>query len=97
MVAVLAVAATPPPTIYHVVTRPLCGELHEHIAPAIGMMLQNDTTIKKSPALFKQYNEARLYSSDPSTTRRAGTIRSRATPAAARTPRRTWRCREWRT
>jgi hypothetical protein len=68
MVTVLAVAATPPPTIYHVVTRPLCGELHEHIAPAIGMMLQNDTTIKKSPALFKQYNDARLYSSDPSTT-----------------------------
>ncbi len=68
MVAVLAVAATPPPTIYHVVTRPLCGELHEHIAPAIGMMLQNDTTIKKSPALFKQYNEARLYGSGPSTT-----------------------------
>jgi hypothetical protein len=68
MVTVFAVAATPPPTIYHVVTRPLCGELHEHIAPAIGMMLQNDTTIKKSPALFKQYNEARLYSSGPSTT-----------------------------
>jgi hypothetical protein len=67
MVAVLAVGATPPPTIYHIVTRPLCGELHEHIAPAIGMMLQNDTTIKKSPALFKQYNDARLYGSDPST------------------------------
>ncbi len=31
-------------------------------------MLQNDTTIKKSPALFKQYNAARLYGSDPSTT-----------------------------
>ncbi|MFY9662935.1 MAG: hypothetical protein WAL67_01725 [Candidatus Cybelea sp.] len=66
--AVLAVGATPPPTIYHIVTRPLCGELHDHIAPAIGMMLQNDTTIKKSPALFKQYNAARLYGSDPSTT-----------------------------
>jgi len=60
----LAVGATPPPTIYHVVTRPLCSELHEHIAPAIGMMLQNDTTIKRSPSLFKQYNDAALYGND---------------------------------
>jgi hypothetical protein len=59
--------ATPPPQIYHIVTRPLCSELHEHVAPAIGMMLQNDTTIKKSPALFKQYNDAALYGSDAST------------------------------
>ena len=58
---------TPPPQIYHVVTRPLCSELHEHVAPAIGMMLQNDTTIKKSPDLFKQYNTAALYGSDAST------------------------------
>src|SRR5581483_3309197 len=58
---------TPPPQIYRIVTRPLCSELHEHIAPAIGMMLQNDTSIKKSPDLFKQYNMATLYGSDPST------------------------------
>ena len=31
------------------------------------MMLQNDTTIKKSPELFKQYNMASLYGSDPAT------------------------------
>src|SRR5690349_1785536 len=58
---------TPPPQIYRIVTRPLCSELHEHIAPAIGMMLQNDTRIKKSPDLFKQYNMAALYGSDPAT------------------------------
>jgi hypothetical protein len=69
-VALVAVGATtaptptPPPQIYHIVTRPLCSELHEHIAPAIGMMLQNDSTIKKSPSLFKQYNDAALYGSD---------------------------------
>jgi hypothetical protein len=67
MIAMLEVAATPPPTIYRVVTRPLCAELHEHIAPAIGMMLQNDATIKKSPELFKQYNAASLYGSDAGT------------------------------
>jgi hypothetical protein len=55
---------TPPPQIYHIVTRPLCSELHEHVAPAIGMMLQNDATIKKSPDLFKQYNAAALYGND---------------------------------
>ncbi|MGA7356242.1 MAG: hypothetical protein WA431_00395 [Candidatus Cybelea sp.] len=54
---------TPPPQIYHIVTRPLCSELHGHIAPAVGMMLQNDATIKKSPDLFKQYNTAALYGS----------------------------------
>jgi hypothetical protein len=59
-----ATGSTPPPQIYHVITRPLCSELHERIAPAIGMMLENDTTIKKSPDLFKQYNHAQLYSPD---------------------------------
>ena len=72
ILAVFAVAATPatpaptpPPQIYRVVTRPLCSELHDHIAPAIGMMLQNDTSIKKSPALFKQYNMARSTAAIP--------------------------------
>jgi hypothetical protein len=58
------VTPTPPPQIYRVVTRPLCSRLHQVIAPAIGMMLQNDTTIKRSPALFKQYNTASLYGND---------------------------------
>jgi hypothetical protein len=57
---------TPPPQIYHIVTRPLCSELHEHIAPAIAMMLQNDQTIKKSPDLFSRYNKAALYGADNS-------------------------------
>jgi hypothetical protein len=66
LVATVAVGAspTPPPQIYHVVTRPLCAELHDKIAPAIGMMIQNDTTIKKGPALFKAYNDAALYGND---------------------------------
>jgi hypothetical protein len=59
-----ATGPTPPPEIYHVITRPLCAELHDRIAPAIGMMLQNDTTIKKSPDIFKQYNKAALYGND---------------------------------
>jgi hypothetical protein len=64
--AVVVLGATPPPEIYHVVTRPLCSRLHDRIAPAIGMMLQNDTTIKKGPDLFKQYNVASLYGNDSS-------------------------------
>ena len=69
LVGMLALGATPtpPPQIYHILTRPLCSELHEHIAPAIGMMLQNDTTIKKSPAFLREYNDAALYSSDAAT------------------------------
>ncbi len=55
---------TEPPQIYHTITRPLCTELHGHIGPAIGMMLENDTSIKKSPELFKQYNTATLYGND---------------------------------
>lgn len=61
-----AATATPPPTIYHVITRPLCSELHQHIAPAVGMMLQNDAQIKKSPALFSHYNMATLYGNEGS-------------------------------
>jgi hypothetical protein len=67
LAGVLALGASPPPTIYHIVTRPLCAQLHERIAPAIGMMLQNDTTIKKGPAYFKQYNLAALDGAGPST------------------------------
>jgi hypothetical protein len=69
---VAGVTPTPPPQIYRVVTRPLCSRLHQVIAPAIGMMLQNDTTIKRSPALFKQYNIASLYGNDAGTSAGSG-------------------------
>jgi hypothetical protein len=77
VVGVAATAApgksgTPPPEIYHIVTRPLCAELHQHIAPAIAMMLQNDHTIKQSPALFSQYNRSALYGVDNSVSNSAG-------------------------
>ncbi len=67
LAGVLALGASPPPTIYRVVTRPLCAQLHDRIAPAIGMMLQNDTTIKKGPDFFKAYNVDSLYGPGPST------------------------------
>jgi hypothetical protein len=63
---------TPPPQIYHVITRPLCSELHKHIAPAIGMMLQNDQNIKKSPELFSRYNREALNGPDNSVSNSAG-------------------------
>lgn len=63
---------TPPPTIYHVVTRPLCAELHKHIAPAVGMMLENDRTMKDSPKLFSDYNKDKLYGVDNSVSNSAG-------------------------
>jgi hypothetical protein len=56
--------ATPPPQIYHVVSRPLCSQLRERIKPAIGMMLENDGSIKKSPDLFKRYNDSAFYGGD---------------------------------
>jgi hypothetical protein len=59
---------TPPPQIYHIVTRPLCAQLHERIGPAIGMMLQNDSTIKKGPQLLREYNDAALYGNDAGAT-----------------------------
>jgi hypothetical protein len=51
-------AATQPPEIYHVITRPLCTALRKRIGPSIGMILQNDRTISKGPQLFKDYNFA---------------------------------------
>ncbi len=56
-----AAAATNPPQIIHLYTRRMCSVLHKTIAPAIGMMLQNDKTIAKSPDLFKEYNFAMGY------------------------------------
>jgi hypothetical protein len=49
---------TPPPEIIHVYSRPLCSALKGTIAPAIGMMMQNDQTIAKSPPLFQDYVKA---------------------------------------
>ena len=63
---------TPPPQIYHIITRPLCSELHKHIAPAIGMMLQNDQNIKKGPELFSHYNRDALNGADNSASNAAG-------------------------
>ncbi len=33
----------------------MCTQLHDHIMPAIAMLLQNDGTIAKSPPIFKDY------------------------------------------
>lgn len=49
---------TPLPEITHVISRPLCTALRKRIAPAIGMMLQNDQSIAKGPPLFHDYNVA---------------------------------------
>jgi hypothetical protein len=64
--------ATPPPQIYHIITRPLCSELRKHIAPAIGMMLQNDQNIKKGPDLFSLYNRDALSGVDNTASNSAG-------------------------
>ena len=71
----LAVAQTPLPSspphssgqlpeIYHTVSRPLCSALRTKIQPSVGMLLQNDETIAKSPALFKAYSLGQLSQSD---------------------------------
>lgn len=67
-----AATRTPPPQIYHIITRPLCSELHKHIAPALSMMMQSDHTIGKSPDLFKRFNRAELSGVDNSTSANAG-------------------------
>jgi hypothetical protein len=46
---------TPPPTIYEIVTRPMCHELKAHILPAVALVLQNDRVIAKSPPIFQDY------------------------------------------
>ncbi len=67
-----APTATAPPTIIHIVTRPLCAELHKHIAPTVGMMLENDRVMKSSPKLFSDYNKDALYGVDNSASNSAG-------------------------
>lgn len=56
----LAVTPTPPPQIYHVITTALCSRLHDRVRPAVAMILQNDQTIAKSPALFAKYSRGML-------------------------------------
>jgi hypothetical protein len=56
----LAMTPTPPPQIYHVVTTALCSRLHDRVRPAVAMILQNDQTIAKSPALFGKYGRGTL-------------------------------------
>ncbi len=58
-------ASTPPPQIYHVVTTALCARLHEHVRPAVAMILENDQKISKSPPLFKKYERGALTALDP--------------------------------
>ncbi|MBV8197491.1 MAG: hypothetical protein JO263_05110 [Candidatus Eremiobacteraeota bacterium] len=52
-----APAGTPPPQIYRTLSRPMCTELHNHILPAIAMLLQNDRDVAKSQPIFKTYLE----------------------------------------
>jgi hypothetical protein len=53
-----------PPEIYRTTVRPLCSALRTKIQPAIGMMLQNDDLIAKSPAQFKEYSQGQFAKSD---------------------------------
>ncbi len=57
-------ASTPPPQIYHIVTTALCARLHEHVRPAVAMILENDQKIAKSPPLFKKYQRGTLTAQD---------------------------------
>jgi hypothetical protein len=58
--AATSATQTPPPEIYHVVTSAVCARMHERVAPAVAMILQNDAKIAKSPPLFKKYQEGTL-------------------------------------
>ncbi len=55
---------TKPPQIYYVVTRPICAQLQHTIAPAVGMLLQDDQDIAKSPPIFNEYIRNAFLSSD---------------------------------
>src|ERR1700756_3425782 len=58
------VRRTAPPEIYHTVVHPVCSALSAKIRPAIGMLLENDQLIGKSPAMFKEYGMAQFNQSD---------------------------------
>ncbi len=73
---------TPPPEIYRVVSRPLCTQLRERIKPAIGMLLQNDTSIKAESQRFRTLQPCGAY---------------RVTmPVPDRTASKKWRCSGWK-
>lgn len=59
-----AAAPTAPPEIIHLVTTPMCVRMHDLVRPAVGMILENDTSIAKSPPLFKDYGR-NAFSGDP--------------------------------
>lgn len=61
-----AATSSAPPQIIHIYTRRVCSVLEKTIKPAIGMILQNDKTIAKSPKLFGDYNFAMGYGSQGS-------------------------------
>jgi hypothetical protein len=71
-----ALAATPspspPPEIYHVVTSAICARLHDHVRPAVAMILQNDQTIQKGPPLFKRYQRGAFAAQDTADPNGAG-------------------------
>jgi hypothetical protein len=56
----MAVAPSPPPQIYHIITTPLCARLHERVRPAVALILQNDSKIGKSAPLFHTYQRGVL-------------------------------------
>lgn len=58
--------ATPPPQIYHIVTTALCARIHDHVRPAVAMVLENDQRIAKSVPLFNRYNRQILESGSDS-------------------------------
>jgi hypothetical protein len=56
---------TAPPQIIRMVTTPFCARLHDKVRPAVAMILQNDRTIAKSPALFTRYARGAYGAQDP--------------------------------
>ena len=63
--AVPSPSPTKPPQIYYVITRPICAQLQHTIAPAVGMVLEDDRDIAKSPPIFNDYLRNAFLSSDP--------------------------------
>lgn len=81
----VSVKPTTPPEIIHIITRPLCSELHKHIAPAIGMILENDKNIGRGPDLFSRYNRDALSGIDNSVSNSVGSQRGSMNPSGGMT------------
>ncbi|HUN28575.1 MAG TPA: hypothetical protein VMV65_02110 [Alphaproteobacteria bacterium] len=70
LLALLLIGATPSPSptflpeIYHTISSPICSALKTKFRPAVAMLIQNDATIAKSPALFKDYIDFTAAGSD---------------------------------